>query len=111
MNEVTRVVDAIRNSSDATSGTTVRSSPTMPPTKALTRTSSENCRQFSARPSRTPELDRTSRLRGGKLGVQRPKLRGVDRRPGNIGQHGPDKSFLGFAPGGFLWRGLAGRGG
>ena len=54
MNDVTRVVDAIRNSSAPISGTTVRSRPTMPPTKALTRTSSANWRQFSASPRRTP---------------------------------------------------------
>ena len=49
------VVDAILNSSEPISGTTVRSNPTMPPTKALIRISSENCCQFSRRPSRIPE--------------------------------------------------------
>src|SRR5579863_4294864 len=51
MNETTIVVDAIRNSSEPISGTTVRSSPTIPPTNALTSTSRENCCQFSRRPS------------------------------------------------------------
>ena len=38
MNEATTVAEAILNSSDPISGTTVRSSPTMPPTKAFTKT-------------------------------------------------------------------------
>jgi hypothetical protein len=42
---------AILNSSKPISGTIVRSSPTMPPANALTRPSSENCRQFSRRPN------------------------------------------------------------
>ena len=46
------VVEAIPNSSAPISGTTVRSMPTMPPTKALIRTSSANCRQFSLSPRR-----------------------------------------------------------
>lgn len=43
---------SIWNYSAPISGTTVRSIPTMPPTKALMSTSSENCRQFSFRPRR-----------------------------------------------------------
>ncbi len=43
--------DAIPNSVSAMSGSTARSSPTIAPTKAFTRTSSENCRQFSLSPS------------------------------------------------------------
>jgi len=44
------------------SGTTVRSSPTMPPTQALTTKSRPNCRQFSARPRRTgPGADAAAR--------------------------------------------------
>jgi len=35
------------------SGTTVRSIPTMPPTKAFTSTKRANCRQFSLKPSLT----------------------------------------------------------
>jgi hypothetical protein len=54
MKETTIVVEAILNSSEPMSGTTVHSSPTMPPTKALMRTSSENCCQFSRKPSRMP---------------------------------------------------------
>src|SRR5690348_1304741 len=52
MKETTIVVEAILNSCAPMSGTTVRSNPTMPPTKALISTRSENCRQFSRRPSR-----------------------------------------------------------
>src|SRR5690349_9095572 len=51
MNETTIVVEAIRNVSDPIKGTTVRSSPTIPPTNAFTSTSRENCCQFSRRPS------------------------------------------------------------
>src|SRR5512134_1550852 len=49
-----RVIDfeARPNSASASSGTTVRSMPTIAPTKALMRTRSENCRQLAARPSR-----------------------------------------------------------
>jgi hypothetical protein len=48
-------IEAILNSWAPINGTTVLSSPTMPPTKALIRTRSENCRQFSRKPSRTSE--------------------------------------------------------
>ena len=52
MNEKTTTSEPIPNSSVPMSGTTVRSRPTMPPTKALIRTRSENCARFSRRPSR-----------------------------------------------------------
>src|SRR5262249_8548587 len=52
MKETTIVVEATLNSSAPISGTTVRSSPTIPPTKALMSTRSENCCQFSRSPSR-----------------------------------------------------------
>ena len=52
MNETTTVVEAILNCSDPIRGTTVRSNPTMPPTKALMRIRRENWRQFSRRPRR-----------------------------------------------------------
>ncbi len=55
MKETTSVVEAIPNSSAPISGTTVRSIPTIPPTKALIRTSNENCRQLSLSPSLTGE--------------------------------------------------------
>src|SRR2546427_3139233 len=45
-------------------GSTERSSPTMAPTKALTTTSNENCRQFARSPrivTRSPALRRGSR--------------------------------------------------
>src|SRR5688572_22939458 len=51
MNESAALRDASPNSCSASSGSTVRSSPTIAPTNALTRTSSQNCRQFSRRPS------------------------------------------------------------
>src|SRR5215203_5176086 len=54
MNEKMAVLKTSPNSSDPTSGTTVRSRPTIPPTKAFTSTSSENCPRFSLSPSRTP---------------------------------------------------------
>src|SRR5262249_34805914 len=53
MKETTNVVEAILNSSEPISGTTVRSRPTMPPTKALIRTRSENCGQLARRPRMT----------------------------------------------------------
>src|SRR5260221_2842916 len=105
MNDVTRVVDVIRNSAEPISGITVRSSPTMPPTKALTRTSSENCRKFSARPSRTAAVasrpvmghlkSPPSRPRGpGQACVQRAKFGRLGGRFRNIGQHGADEGIL-----------------
>ena len=51
MNESTAVVDAILNSCEPISGTTVPCSPTMPPTKALMRTSNENCCQLARNPN------------------------------------------------------------
>jgi hypothetical protein len=51
MNEVTAAVEASWNVSLPISGTSVRSSPTMPPTNALISTSSVNCCQFSRSPS------------------------------------------------------------
>ena len=44
--------DAMPKSVSAMSGRIVRSSPTMAPTKALTRTSSPNCCQLALSPSR-----------------------------------------------------------
>src|SRR5262245_47833152 len=52
MNESTTVLEVMPNSDFASRGTTERSSPTMPPTKALTSTSKLNCCQFSRSPSR-----------------------------------------------------------
>ena len=49
------VAELMPNSSAPINGTTVRSSPTMPPTKAFTSTSSENWARFSRRPSRMPD--------------------------------------------------------
>ena len=51
MNEKMAVLRTSPNSWEPTSGTTVRSSPTIPPTKALTSTSKENCPRFSRNPS------------------------------------------------------------
>src|SRR5690349_11754033 len=50
-NERTTVLEASPNSPRAMSGRTVRSSPTIAPTKALTTTSSVNWRQLAPRPS------------------------------------------------------------
>src|SRR5215211_1424728 len=52
MKESAIVREARPNSCSASSGTTVRSNPTIPPTKALIRTRSVNCCQFSRSPSR-----------------------------------------------------------
>src|SRR5262249_703102 len=51
MKDVTAAVEASWKVSLPIIGTSVRSSPTMPPTKALISTSNENCRQFSRSPS------------------------------------------------------------
>src|SRR3989475_6549977 len=50
--ERTTVFETSPKSASAMSGTTVRSSPTIAPTKALTTTSSVNWRQLAPRPSR-----------------------------------------------------------
>ncbi|OIQ67726.1 hypothetical protein GALL_506940 [mine drainage metagenome] len=64
MKETTIVVEAMPNSSDPISGTTVRSIPTMPPTKALITTSKANCGQFSLSPNRTVAMaDRSAGIR------------------------------------------------
>ena len=52
MNEKMAVLRTSPNSWEPMRGTTVRSRPTIPPTKAFTRTSSENCCQFSLSPRR-----------------------------------------------------------
>src|SRR5215218_5863079 len=53
MKESAIVREARPNSCSASSGTIVRSNPTMPPTKALISTRRLNCCQFSRRPRRT----------------------------------------------------------
>ena len=53
MKETMSVVDAMPNSSDPMSGTTVLSIPTMPPTNALISMSSPNCPMLALRPKRT----------------------------------------------------------
>jgi hypothetical protein len=52
MNEVIAVFEVRPNSCSPRSGSTVRSSPTIAPTKALSSTSRENWGRFSLRPSR-----------------------------------------------------------
>ena len=52
MNDVMAVFELRPNSCSPRSGSTVRSRPTMAPTKALRTTSSENCGRFSRSPSR-----------------------------------------------------------
>ena len=58
MKETTSVVEAMPNSSEPISGTTVRSIPTMPPTKALIRTSKRELRPVLLQ----PESDRRGSL-------------------------------------------------
>src|SRR5215217_1941190 len=53
MNEKMAVLRTSPNSCEPMSGTTVRSRPTIPPTKALISTSKENWPAFSRNPSRT----------------------------------------------------------
>jgi hypothetical protein len=55
MNEKMAVLSISPNSWAPMSGTTVRSRPTIPPTKALTSTRRANWPRFSRRPSRTEE--------------------------------------------------------
>src|SRR5678815_3034723 len=50
MNESAALRDTIPKSRSAMSGRTVRSSPTIAPTNALTATNSQNCRQLARRP-------------------------------------------------------------
>ena len=57
MNERIAVFEARPKSSSAMSGRTVRSSPTVAPTKALTNTSSENWGRFSRKPRRIVDID------------------------------------------------------
>src|SRR5262249_2023872 len=52
MNEMIAAFETRPNSRSPISGTTVRSSPTIMPTKTLISTSRENCPAFSRRPSR-----------------------------------------------------------
>src|SRR6266849_1460780 len=54
MKERMAAFDARPNSRSASNGSTARSSPTIPPTNALTTTSSENWRQFRLNPRAKP---------------------------------------------------------
>src|SRR5437667_2698545 len=102
MKDKTIVVEVMPNSSDPISGTTVRSIPTMPPTKALITMSSANCRQFSLSPSLTDEVacgaDATSLTGSGRnrrqARVGGPDLRSFRRCRRNLGDHEAHK--LGF---------------
>src|SRR6185312_2586451 len=99
MKETTSVVEPILNSSAPISGTTVRSIPTIPPTKALIRSSSANCGQFSFKPSLTVGTacgaDTASLMELGRGGrdtrVGGSDLRGLRRRRRNLGHHEADK--------------------
>ena len=91
------MVEAILNSSEPISGTTVRSSPTMPPTKALIRTSSENCCQFSRKPERDAGVRSNRRIGAGAVhsaaaaitaGIDGADFRRLRGRRRNIGEHG-----------------------
>src|SRR5579859_873639 len=102
MKDTTSVVDSSLNSSAPIKGTTVRSSPTMPPTNALMRTRSENCCQFSRRPSETvgaaacreaSEL-LMSRGFGQCAGIRGPDADGLGRRRRNLRGHEADELVL-----------------
>src|SRR5829696_1412841 len=108
MKESAMVRDARPNSCSASSGTMVRSNPTMPPTKALISTRRLNCCQFSSRPRRTTGAavlgDGTavgSRLEIGRVAVRQlaglvegddPGVVGWSRR--DAGQDRVEKSLL-----------------
>src|SRR5829696_1618712 len=108
MKESAIVREARPNSCSASSGTIVRSNPTIPPTKALIRTRSVNCCQFSSRPRRTTGAavlgDGTavgSRLEIGRVAVRQlaglvegddPGVVGRSRR--DAGQDRVEKSLL-----------------
>src|SRR5438034_4680139 len=82
MNESIALFDVRPKSRSARSGKTARSRPTSPPTKALTTTSSANCRQFRRRPSVRSASGRE--IDGADFGSMR-------RRRGNVAQHGGDE--------------------
>src|SRR6266540_769424 len=71
MNDRIAVREVMKDSCSARSGSTARSSPTMPPTKALITTSSVNCRQFA--PVRDGR-DRPADSHLGSLAVARRSL-------------------------------------
>src|SRR5437773_9213736 len=75
--------DARPNSRSASSGRTARSIPTMPPAKALTTTSSENCRQSRLNPTARPSSARDAS--SGEVDGANPG--GIWRRGWNIPQH------------------------
>ena len=78
MNERTAVREVRRKSCSASSGSTARSMPTMPPTKALMTTSSVNCCQFARRPRRKRSAAWLTR---GQLGVRSARPAGLFRLP------------------------------
>src|SRR5262249_16900853 len=98
MKETTNVVEAILNSSEPISGTTVRSRPTMPPTKALIRTSRENCGQLARRPRLTLGTPSAADIRGHEARIERPDLRCVRRSRRNVREHRPQKGWLVLYP-------------
>src|SRR5262249_52597504 len=98
MKETTNVVEAILNSSEPISGTTVRSRPTMPPTKALIRTSRENCGQLARRPRLTLGTPSAADIRGHEARIERPDLRCLRRSRRNVRQHRPQKGWLVLYP-------------
>src|SRR5438309_4326854 len=79
--------DARPKSRSASSGNTARSSPTIPPTNALTTTSSENWRQLRFNPS--ARLASASVVSTGKVGGANPG--GIWRRGRDVPQHRGDK--------------------
>src|SRR5579863_4446890 len=99
MKETTSVVEPTLNSSAPIRGTTVLSMPTMPPTKALMRTSRANCGQFSLRPSLIPpseplEPDTALGSRNRPPGISGAKAGGLRWRGRNVLQHEADEFTL-----------------
>jgi len=97
--ESTAPRDASPNSASARRGSTVRSRPTMAPTKALTRTSSRNWCQFSRRPGAWPVAPCRSPFAGhgtGSVGGYRRRVivrpRGGLPRPGSRPRRRPGRA-------------------
>src|SRR6266850_2079471 len=79
--------DAKPNSRSASSGKTARSRPTIPPTNALTTTSSENWRQLRPNPSARPAS--AGEASGREVSGANPG--GIRRRGWNVPQHRGDE--------------------
>src|SRR5512134_188411 len=105
MKESAALLLARSNSASPISGSTARSKPTIAPTKALTRTSSQNCRRFARRPRYTAGavaaagadvvgMRGSDSKAGGKAQVGRANLVGPLRAWGNLPEHHFHERFL-----------------